>query len=135
MRGPRSMQYSSKAKIHNPNVSADRGVMLMIIVIALSILDRLVTTRWKVLPKEQSQGIRNYIVSVMIKTSSDEAVMQKERTYLNKLNLTLVAVCYRYRFLLICRFSNRTGQKIGQHSSQKLCRPARLTCRSVRTIW
>lgn len=62
------------------------------IVIALSILDKLVSTRWRVLPKEQSQGIRNYIVSVMIKTSSDEALMHKERIYLNKLNLTLVAV-------------------------------------------
>ncbi|ORY74870.1 Crm1-K1 [Protomyces lactucae-debilis] len=60
--------------------------------IALSILDKLITTRWKVLPKEQCQGIRNYIVSVMIKTSSDEALMNKEKTYLNKLNLTLVAI-------------------------------------------
>ena len=63
--------------------------------IALSVLDRLITTRWKVLPKEQCQGIRNYVVSVMIKTSSDDATMARERTYLNKLNLTLVAVCIK----------------------------------------
>ncbi|BFZ54615.1 Karyopherin transporter [Savitreella phatthalungensis] len=60
--------------------------------IALSVLDKLINTRWKILPKEQCQGIRNYIVAVMIKTSSDEAVMHRERTYLNKLNLTLVAI-------------------------------------------
>lgn len=84
-----------------------------ITVIALSILDKLVTTRWRALPKEQSQGIRNYIVSVMIKTSSNETTMIKERTYLNKLNLTLVAVsCYQYWQLLISDFKARLAKKL-----------------------
>lgn len=81
----------------NRNVSPDRAVpaKLTSIVIALSILDKLISTRWKVLPKEQCQGIRNYVVSVMIKTSSDETTLVRERTYLNKLRLTLVAVISR----------------------------------------
>ncbi|CAB55858.2 karyopherin/importin beta family nuclear export signal receptor Crm1 [Schizosaccharomyces pombe] len=60
--------------------------------IALSVLDKLITTRWKMLPKEQRLGIRNYIVAVMIKNSSDETVLQQQKTFLNKLDLTLVQI-------------------------------------------
>ena len=60
--------------------------------IGLTILGKLIQTRWKILPKEQSQGIRNYIVSVIIKLSSDETTLHSEKTYLNKLNLTLVQI-------------------------------------------
>ncbi|GAO52224.1 hypothetical protein G7K_6306-t1 [Saitoella complicata NRRL Y-17804] len=60
--------------------------------IALSVLDKLISTRWKILPPEQRQGIRNFIVGVIIKSSSDDSLLTRERTYLNKLNLTLVQV-------------------------------------------
>ncbi|CCJ30919.1 unnamed protein product [Pneumocystis jirovecii] len=60
--------------------------------IALSILDKLISTRWKILPREHCQGIRNFVVAIMIKTSSDEATLHKEKQYLNKLNLTLVQI-------------------------------------------
>ncbi|EPX75247.1 nuclear export receptor Crm1 [Schizosaccharomyces octosporus yFS286] len=60
--------------------------------IALSILDRLITTRWKMLPKEQRLGIRNFIVAVLIKNSADETSLQQQKTYLNKLDLTLVQI-------------------------------------------
>lgn len=60
--------------------------------IALQILETLINTRWKALPKEQSEGIKNFIVSVVIKTSSDENKLISERTYLNKLNLVLVQI-------------------------------------------
>lgn len=92
------MLYLRAARIRNPNVCKLASTISLprsqanSVVIALSILDRLITTRWKILPKEQCQGIRNYIVSVMITTSSDDTIMNRERTYLNKLNLTLVAV-------------------------------------------
>lgn len=60
--------------------------------IALSILDKLISTRWKILPREHCQGIRNFVVAIMIKTSSDETTFHKEKQYLNKLNLIFVQI-------------------------------------------
>lgn len=60
--------------------------------LALSVLDKLVQTRWKVLPQEQRQGIRNFIVAVIIQSSSDEESLARNKAYLNKLNLTLVQI-------------------------------------------
>ncbi|ORY04236.1 hypothetical protein K493DRAFT_345751 [Basidiobolus meristosporus CBS 931.73] len=60
--------------------------------IALQILDKLVQTRWKVLPREQCDGIKNFIVAITIKLSSDETTLHRERTLLNKLNLSLVQI-------------------------------------------
>lgn len=60
--------------------------------IALQILDKLISTRWKVLPVDQQQGIRNFIVEMIVQASSDEGTMRREKTYLNKLNTTLVQI-------------------------------------------
>ncbi|KAF8939545.1 Crm1-F1 [Dissophora ornata] len=60
--------------------------------LALTILEKLVQTRWKLLPPEQCQGIRNYIVGLIVKLSSDEATLVRERTLLNKLNMVLVQI-------------------------------------------
>lgn len=60
--------------------------------IALQIMDRLIKTRWKVLPEEQRSGIRNFVVQVIVKTSSDDATMRREKSFLNKLNLILVQI-------------------------------------------
>ncbi len=60
--------------------------------IALSVLEKLIQTRWKVLPREQCQGIRNFIVAIIIKVSSDEESMAREKTFINKLNITLVQI-------------------------------------------
>lgn len=60
--------------------------------IALQILEKLIQTRWKILPAEQRNGIKNYIVSVVIKNSSDDAALTREKQYLNKLNLVLVQI-------------------------------------------
>lgn len=60
--------------------------------IGLQILEKLVRTKWKALPADQQQGIRNFIVQVTVDISSDEARMRREKSYLNKLNLVLVQV-------------------------------------------
>ncbi|KAF9977031.1 Karyopherin transporter [Actinomortierella ambigua] len=60
--------------------------------LALAILEKLVQTRWKTLPTEQCQGIRNFIVGLIVKLSSDEATLIREKTLINKLNLVLVQV-------------------------------------------
>ena len=48
--------------------------------------------RWKILPAEQREGIKNYIVGRVISMSSDEAIMKSERVFISKLNLTLVEI-------------------------------------------
>ena len=59
---------------------------------ALQILESVIKTRWKVLPRNQCEGIKKYIVGLIIKTSSDAELLEKEKTYLNKLNMILVQV-------------------------------------------
>ncbi|GAA5913363.1 hypothetical protein JCM8208_004742, partial [Rhodotorula glutinis] len=60
--------------------------------IALQIMDRLIKTRWKVLPEDQRSGIRNFVVGVIVKTSSDEQTLRREKSFVNKLNLILVQI-------------------------------------------
>uniref|UniRef100_A0A0V0G423 Exportin-1 n=1 Tax=Triatoma dimidiata TaxID=72491 RepID=A0A0V0G423_TRIDM len=62
---------------------------------ALQILEQVIKTRWKVLPRNQCEGIKKYIVGLIIKTSSDPVIMEREKTYLNKLNMILVQVLKR----------------------------------------
>ncbi|GAA5905628.1 exportin CRM1 [Sporobolomyces salmoneus] len=60
--------------------------------VALQIMDKLIKTRWKVLPDEQRTGIRNFVVGVIVKSSEDDTTMKREKSYLNKLNLILVQI-------------------------------------------
>ena len=48
--------------------------------------------RWKILPAEQKEGIKNFVVGKIIKMSSDEAMMAREKVFIGKLNLTLVEI-------------------------------------------
>lgn len=59
---------------------------------ALQILENVIKVRWKVLPRPQCEGIRKYIVSLIIKTSSDAALAESEKVYLGKLNMILVQI-------------------------------------------
>lgn len=80
---------------------------------ALQILEQVIKTRWKVLPRNQCEGlmryysftyftsryqpigisgIKKYIVSLIIKISSDAITLEREKMYLNKLNMILVQV-------------------------------------------
>ncbi len=58
----------------------------------MQILEKLVQTRWHSLPREQCEGIKNYIVSLVIKASTNEVTSKAERNFLNKLNLLLVQI-------------------------------------------
>ena len=57
---------------------------------ALQILENVIKTRWKVLPRPQCEGIKKYIVGLIIKTSSDAEGLEREKVYLGKLNMILV---------------------------------------------
>ncbi|KAG7337714.1 CRM1 C terminal-domain containing protein [Nitzschia inconspicua] len=58
----------------------------------LQILDDAIKSRWKILPPEQKDGIKNYVVGKIIAMSSDEAIMNGEKVFIGKLNLTLVEI-------------------------------------------
>eukprot|EP00580_Thalassiosira_gravida_P013796 CAMPEP_0201684068 /NCGR_PEP_ID=MMETSP0494-20130426/52443_1 /ASSEMBLY_ACC=CAM_ASM_000839 /TAXON_ID=420259 /ORGANISM="Thalassiosira gravida, Strain GMp14c1" /LENGTH=1085 /DNA_ID=CAMNT_0048167855 /DNA_START=79 /DNA_END=3336 /DNA_ORIENTATION=- len=58
----------------------------------LQVLDDAIRTRWKVLPAEQREGIKNYVVGKVIQVSSDESLASTEKVFLSKLNLTLVQI-------------------------------------------
>lgn len=59
---------------------------------ALQILENVIKTRWKVLPRPQCEGIKKYIVGLIIKTSSEQQILEKEKVYLGKLNMILVQI-------------------------------------------
>ncbi|KIY72622.1 hypothetical protein CYLTODRAFT_367384 [Cylindrobasidium torrendii FP15055 ss-10] len=60
--------------------------------IGLQILEKLITTRWKTLPDDQRQGIRNFIVEATVKVSSDEVLLRREKVYVTKLNMVLIHI-------------------------------------------
>ncbi|PNY26121.1 Exportin-1, partial [Tolypocladium capitatum] len=60
--------------------------------LGLQVLDNVISTRWKVLPRDQCQGIRNFIVQFIIQCSSSEDALRNNKTLLNKLNLVLISV-------------------------------------------
>ncbi|KAI8062519.1 CRM1 C terminal-domain-containing protein [Gongronella butleri] len=60
--------------------------------IALQILEKFIQTRWNTLVADSRNAIRNFIVNVIIKVSSDEATMAKEKAYISKLNMVLVQI-------------------------------------------
>lgn len=62
---------------------------------ALQILEEVIKTRWKILPRNQCEGIKKYVVGLIIKTSSDPAIMDANKVYLNKLNIILVQILER----------------------------------------
>ncbi|PHT53472.1 Exportin-1 [Capsicum baccatum] len=59
---------------------------------ALQVLEGVIKYRWNALPVEQRDGMKNYISEVIVKLSSDEASLRRERLYINKLNIILVQI-------------------------------------------
>lgn len=62
---------------------------------ALQILEEVIKTRWKILPRNQCEGIKKYLVGLIIKTSSDASTMEENKVFLNKLNIILVQILKR----------------------------------------
>jgi exportin-1 len=58
----------------------------------LQVLDDVIKTRWKILPAEQRDGIKSYVVGKVINMSQDEATLLKEKVFIAKLNLTLIEI-------------------------------------------
>src|SRR5271154_627483 len=60
--------------------------------LGLQVLDDVINTRWKVLPREQCLGIRNFVVNQILEASQSEESLKQQRTFVNKLDLTLVTI-------------------------------------------
>jgi len=60
--------------------------------LGLQILDSVIATRWKVLPRDQCLGIRNFVVNYIIQCSNTPESLKAQRVLLNKLNLVLISV-------------------------------------------
>ncbi|XP_071834526.1 exportin-1-like isoform X2 [Apostichopus japonicus] len=58
----------------------------------LQILENVIKSRWKVLPRNQCEGIKKYTVGLIIKISSDSSNSNKMKVYLGKLNMILVQI-------------------------------------------
>lgn len=58
----------------------------------LQILEQLIQTRWKALPREQCEGIKKYIVHMICEISSDAGESDRMKLLLHKLNLVLVQI-------------------------------------------
>lgn len=60
--------------------------------IGLSILDNLIKSRWKALPDDQRQGIRNFVASMIISMCQDDSQFESQKALINKCDLTLVQI-------------------------------------------
>lgn len=59
---------------------------------ALQVLENLIKTRWKIIPENQCENIKKFIVALIIKTSTNPISMEQDKVYLNKLNMILVQI-------------------------------------------
>lgn len=61
-------------------------------VLGLQVLDNLIMTKFKILPRDQCMGIRNFVVNFIIQCSDSEQNLRQQRALLNKLNLVLISI-------------------------------------------
>ncbi|KAM9840764.1 exportin-1-like [Aulostomus maculatus] len=59
---------------------------------ALQILEQFVKTRWKILPRNQNEGIKKFVIQTVIEISLHPTNKEKERVCLLKLNMVLVEI-------------------------------------------
>jgi exportin-1 len=70
----------------------DRSTNAETRMLAANILKNTVQTRWKILPPEQRAGIKTYVVNLIIKLSSDSAVLAANKSFLTRLNMVLIQI-------------------------------------------
>jgi exportin-1 len=58
----------------------------------LQVLNEAIATHWKVIPVDQREGIRSYVVGKILALSTSDDVMKANSTFLSRLNLVLVAI-------------------------------------------
>lgn len=85
---------------------------------ALQILEQLIQTRWRSLPRDQCEGIKGYIVSKILEISKSECENEGVKLLLQKLNLVLVQVTLDLKNCqkLCFRLSSSNGHVTGHLS-------------------
>lgn len=63
--------------------------------VALRILDDCVEKRWSSLPRDQTIGIKNFIVNIILKISGDEKQVKLQSVFLSRLNVILINIVKR----------------------------------------
>lgn len=58
----------------------------------LQVLGDAILTRWKIIPSEQQEGIRNYVVGKIITLSATPELLAQNASFLSRLNLVLVNI-------------------------------------------
>ncbi len=58
----------------------------------LQVLTEAINTHWKVIPLEQREGIRNYIVMKVVSMSANEESMKQNHSFLGRWNMVLIQI-------------------------------------------
>ena len=58
----------------------------------LQVLGDAVSTRWKIMPEDQREGIKNYVVGKIMELSNSRELLQRNSTFVGRLNLVLVNI-------------------------------------------
>jgi exportin-1 len=61
--------------------------------IALQVLEKVVQFKWKILPPQEQDGIKVFIVNHVVNSAKDERILGQQRVFMSKLNEVLVQVC------------------------------------------
>ena len=64
-------------------------------VLALNILESTIKTRWRVLPLEQREGVKKFIIDKIIQMSSNPETLKQMSVLIRKMNMILVQVVKR----------------------------------------
>mmetsp|Transcript_52155 Transcript_52155/g.124265 ORF Transcript_52155/g.124265 Transcript_52155/m.124265 type:complete len:1113 (-) Transcript_52155:113-3451(-) len=89
---------------------------------ALNLLENVIETRWLVLPEQQRNGVKNYVVQLVIRISADEQSVASHKHFLTKLNETLVHIVKQEwphqwaNFIPDICSSSRTNQSLCQNN-------------------
>ncbi|KAL7573078.1 hypothetical protein ACA910_018764 [Epithemia clementina (nom. ined.)] len=92
----------------------------------LQVLDDAIRMRWKILPADQKEGIKNFVVAKIITMSQEEATLNRERVFIGKLNLTLVEILKKEwphnwpSFIVDLVGSSRTSEILCENNMQIL---------------
>eukprot|EP00927_Polykrikos_kofoidii_P010944 TRINITY_DN14620_c0_g1_i1.p1 TRINITY_DN14620_c0_g1~~TRINITY_DN14620_c0_g1_i1.p1 ORF type:complete len:1112 (+),score=196.67 TRINITY_DN14620_c0_g1_i1:253-3588(+) len=89
---------------------------------ALNVLEAVIAARWNVLPEQQRAAIKNYVVQLVIKISSDEQFCVTQKHFLTKLNETLIHIVKQewphawFNFIPDLCGSSRTSQPLCENN-------------------
>jgi len=59
---------------------------------SLGILEDLITARWNTIQPDQKNGIKNFLVELLVKNVTDDNTFAQNQTLIQKLNVTIVQV-------------------------------------------